>query len=106
LSSATAKTDSPSLADRFAVLAARWKADTALLSSTSAMVAHPAYQAIIALGPPVVPLLLEDLKREPAHWFEALKAITGADPVPPADWGRIPAMTAAWLAWGRAQGLI
>jgi hypothetical protein len=70
------------------------------------MVAHPAYQAIITLGPPVIPLLLQDLQREPAHWFEALKAITGEDPVAPADWGRIPAMTAAWLSWGRARGLI
>ena len=52
----------------------------------------PAYQAIIALGSPVIPLLLQDLQREPAHWFEALKAITGEDPVAPADWGRIPAI--------------
>jgi len=70
------------------------------------MVNHPAYQAIVALGPPVVPLLLRDLKREPAHWFEALKAITGEDPVQSRDWGKIGAMTAAWLAWGRTRGLV
>jgi hypothetical protein len=70
------------------------------------MVAHPAYQAIIGLGAPVVPLLLQDLAREPAHWFEALKAITGEDPVRPEDWGRVRAMAAAWLAWGRSRGLV
>ena len=98
--SAARELDATDIADQFRTLAARWKAETALLSSTTAMVAYPAYQAIIALGPPVVPLLLRDLEREPAHWFEALKAITGEDPVPPKEWGRVPAMAARWLAWG------
>jgi hypothetical protein len=94
------------LAEQFESLARQWKIETALLSSTTAMTGHPAYHAIIALGPGVVPLLLRDLEREPAHWFEALKAITGDDPVPPEQWGNIPAMTGAWLAWGRHRGLI
>jgi hypothetical protein len=94
------------VAERFATLSAEWKEATAIESSTTAMVAHPAYQAIIALGPPVVPLLLRDLEREPTHWFEALRAITGEDPVPRDCWGRIPAMAAAWLAWGRQRGLM
>jgi hypothetical protein len=70
------------------------------------MVNHPAYQAIIALGTGVVPLLLRDLEREPVHWFEALAAITGEDPVAPVDWGKATAMARAWLAWGRNRGLI
>jgi hypothetical protein len=94
------------LTERFEFLARQWKAETALLSSTTAMAAHPAYQAIIALGSAVVPLLLRDLQREPAHWFEALQAITGEDPVPPDQWGKVPAMVEAWLAWGRQRGLI
>jgi hypothetical protein len=91
---------------RFEALAAEWKAETAFLSSSTAMVAHPASQAIIALGPPVVPLLLRDMEREHVHWFEALRAITGEDPVPRDCWGHIPAMTSAWLDWGRERGLI
>jgi hypothetical protein len=99
-------TEHLTLAEHFDALARQWKAETALLSSTKAMTDHPAYRAIIALGPGVVPLLLRDLEREPAHWFEALRALTGEDPVPPEQWGNIPAMTAAWLAWGRTRGLI
>jgi hypothetical protein len=94
------------LAARFDALAAEWREATAFLSSTSAMVAHPAYQAIIGLGWPAVPLLLRDLEREPVHWFEALRAITGEDPVAREQWGNIPAMATAWLAWGRQRGLI
>src|SRR5438309_8447515 len=98
--------DQTAVASQFEILAEQWKTATALLSSTTAMVAHPAYQAIIALGPPVVPFLLRDLEREPAHWFEALAAITGADPVPREHGGHIPAMRDDWLAWGRERRLI
>ncbi len=95
-----------SLEAEFQTLAHQWKEACGLLSSTSAMVAHPAYQAIIELGQPVVPLLLRELEKEPVHWFEALKAITGQDPVSPNDWGNISAMASAWLAWGRARNLL
>ncbi len=86
------------VAEQFNTLAKEWKAATAFLSSTTAMVNHPSYQAIIALGPPVVPLLLRDLEREPVHWFEALQSIAGTDPVPREHWGNIAAMAADWLA--------
>jgi hypothetical protein len=92
--------------ERFRLLSNDWKAACAFTSSTSVMVAHPSYQAVIALGPRVVPLLLHALETEPVHWFEALKAITGEDPVSPEAWGNIPAMAAAWLAWGRSRNLI
>jgi len=94
------------VAGQFEQLAEQWKAATAFLSSTTAMVNHPAYRAIIALGPLVVPLLLRDLERESVHWFEALQAITGDDPVPREHWGKIADMRADWLAWGRQRGLI
>jgi hypothetical protein len=91
------------MVNEFRALARQWKEACALVSSTSSMINHPAYQAIVAMGRPVVPLLLQELESDPIHWFEALKAITGADPVAPNDWGNIPAMTAAWLAWGRSK---
>src|SRR5437870_4813796 len=94
------------VAEQFERLAAEWKTATALLSSTTAVVTHPAYRAIIALGPLVVPLLLHDLEREPVHWFEALQALSGEDPVPREHWGNVAVMAADWLAWGRQQGLI
>lgn len=94
------------LENEFQTLARQWKEACGFLSSSTAMVAHPAYQAIIGLGQPVVPLLLRELEKEPVHWFEALKAITGHDPVSPKDWGDISAMASAWLAWGRSRNLL
>ena len=98
--------DKAAIEKRFHTLAKQWKAACAFSSSTSEMVAHPSYQAIIEMGQPVVPLLLQELEKAPVHWFEALKAITGEDPVPIEDWGKIPAMTFAWLAWGRSRNSI
>jgi hypothetical protein len=92
------------LEQRFAELAERWQRAVAHQSSSSVRYGHPDYQAIIALGPAVVPLLLRDLATNRRHWFAALTAITGIDPVPPPDAGNIAAMASAWLRWGKEQG--
>ena len=91
---------------RFHELVSEWRAEVAPLSSSTARVQHPAYRAIIALGPAVVPLLLRELEQRPNHWFAALRSLTGADPVPLADRGRIRAMTEAWVTWGKEHGYL
>jgi hypothetical protein len=96
---------SPALASRFQTLAREWQAATRLLSSPSAAAEHPAYRAVVALGPAAVPLILAELAASPEPWFAALRELTGADPVPPADRGRPRAAAEHWLAWGRARGL-
>ena len=94
------------LAATFRELADRWQADTLYLSSTTDIATHPAYQRVIGLGPQALPLILADLARQPRQWFWALAAITGEDPVPEADRGRVRAMADAWLAWGRENGWV
>ena len=94
------------LEEKFVRLAQQWKQDTAFTSSVHKMSMHPSYQQIIGTGKPAIPLILEELRREPGHWFWALHAITGIDVIPPCDRGDIPKMTEAWLAWGRANGFL
>lgn len=95
----------PTLEAHFRSLVKRWKNDTETDSSIVRMIRHPAYQEIIGMGEPVVPLLLAELQREPDFWFAALQKITGADPVPKASAGRIDEMAKAWIDWGRDKGL-
>jgi hypothetical protein len=97
-------TTSATLETKFRALAARWKAERGPTSSLTELAMHPAYQQIIGMGPAAIPLLLRELEREPDHWFWALKAISGDDPVAPTSRGKVPEMTRAWLDWGRAQG--
>src|SRR5438445_12355555 len=90
--------------ERFNRLAAIWKSETRFVSSTTKMAEHPAYQEIIAMGDEVVPLILRELESKPDHWFKALRAITGAQPVPREDAGNVSLMAKAWLTWGREHG--
>lgn len=92
------------LEDLFLSLAQCWKQERGPSSSTTELALCPSYQRIIGLGPAVVPLLLRELEREPDHWFWALKAITGADPVPDSSRGKIREMARLWVDWGRKQG--
>lgn len=64
---------------------------------------HPAYQRIIGMGGPGVPLLLDRLRRQPAQWFWALTAMTGEDPALGED--TLEGAREAWLRWGREQDL-
>ena len=92
------------LEERFRRLEAVWDAETALHSSASKIIGHPAFREIVSMGEPVVPLMLRDLEKEPSFWVWALSEITGADPVPVSDRGNIAKMTNAWLRWARANG--
>lgn len=89
---------------RFHQLAGEWKQATLLISSGTEMLLHPAYQQIIGMGREAVPLLVAELRRDPDHWFWALKSITGEDPVAEGDRGNLARMTEAWLRWAEQRG--
>ena len=96
----------------FNKLAEEIKKDTGFSSRISARVEHPAYQQVIKMGEPVLPLIFRYIDEgKGGFWFDALHAITGADPAPPK---KLPApgwvaldikgMEQAWLQWAREQG--
>ena len=89
---------------KFDALVSRWRRETRLLSSVSAIAMHPAYKQLIGLGEPALSLIFRELRREPDHWFWALEAITGENPVLDAHAGDLDAMTRDWLAWADAHG--
>ncbi len=92
------------LRGEFRLLAEQWRVDTQHLSQISKKVIHPSYLRIIGMGEAAVPLILEELRDRPAHWFAALQSTTNANPVSP---GSSPAASRdAWLAWGRGHGFI
>ena len=86
------------------VLVEQWQRETGMLSLVQKIVIHLAYQRIIGMGQPVVPLIFRELERELDHWFWALEGITGANPVQGDARGRLDQMAAAWLKWGRNNG--
>src|SRR5205807_2397172 len=101
---ATNGVDAKNLEATFRALVIEWKAARGHTSSINAWARLPAYRAIVALGEPVVPLLLRELETDPDHWFRALKEISGENPVPVESRANIPEMVQHWLAWGKAKG--
>ncbi len=93
-----------SVEQRFRRLEARWEAETRVLSDAHRIIEHPAFQEIIQMGLPVVPLMLRDLEQRPRLWVWALPRITGDNPVPAADGGNISKMSEAWVRWGHDKG--
>lgn len=87
-------------------LASQWRQDTAHQGSVAQRAIHPAYQRIIGHGKVALPFLISKLQVEPDHWFWALCAITGENPVAETDRGDVEAMTRAWLDWGAAHGYV
>lgn len=89
---------------RFQSLAEAWKQERNPYSSDPTQDATPSYLKIIGMGPPAIPLILSEMRREPDHWFVALNALTDADPVRAEHRGNFREMTNDWLDWGRANG--
>lgn len=92
--------------DRFTRLAAQWKAESVHMSNVAQMALLKSYQSIIGMGDSAIPLLLEELQREPDQWFWALEAITLENPVSPTAGGKVDEMARAWVDWGRHRGYI
>jgi hypothetical protein len=90
----------------FSALADEWRRETAPLSSVTSLVLHPAYQRIIGMGRAALPLILAELSRQPDHWFWALRAITGENPVTEEDAGDLRRMRDAWLRLAGQRGWV
>lgn len=90
--------------ERFSELADQWENETVLLSRTDMATEHPAYQKIVDMGEPAVPLILQRMKSQGGHWFAVLREITSVNPVEPACRGNILEMQKAWLNWGKENG--
>jgi hypothetical protein len=94
-------------AARFEALRLRWHQQRGATSSITQMALCPAYQRIIGMGAKAIPFILrelEDRKDDPDHWFWALQAITGEEPVPAEHRGDMKEMARDWLEWAYLAG--
>ena len=92
--------------DQFVELVEEWQKGTGGLSSPRAIAGHPAYQQIIDMGAPAIPMILRELKEHGGWWYPALRTLTGENPVPEEAKGQPPLNKEAWLKWGRRNGYL
>ena len=64
----------------FRQMVSEWKKEASILSSPRAITSHRAYQRIIDMGEPALPLIFNDMKSSGGWWYPALRAITGGKP--------------------------
>ena len=93
-----------SLESEFRSLADQWQKDTRKMSSIEQIVLHPAYQQIIGMGKPILPLVLAELKRTRGHWLWALAMITRSDKAKPGE--LLKEAIDEWLRWGEKMGYV
>ena len=94
------------LAEQFNSLAKQWKRETAIVGHLSKIVMHPSYQRIMAMGPDVIPLILQEMSQESAHWFWALHNLVPAGEDPAEGTTTIRDARRAWLDWGKKNNLL
>lgn len=88
----------------FRVNADKWYEETGMMAFVADRIMHPAYLRVIGLGRQVIPLILGELQESPDHWFWALRAIAGEDPVESES--DFDEAVEAWLRWGRQAGYV
>lgn len=92
--------------ETFRSAVAEWTCGKGPTSSSTKLVAHPAFRRIVAMGTEAVPYLLQELKREPSLLVVALREITAENPVPRESSGKISDAAKAWVAWEEKNGLL
>ena len=93
--------------ERFEQLVVEWREQRNPYSSDPASPANcPAYLKIIAMGAEAIPLVLNELRKRPDHWFIALEALTDADPIKIEHQGDFSKMVGDWLDWGGRNGFL
>ena len=94
---------SESLEQQFDHLKNEWIQETAIMSFAEDMMGCDSFHKIVALGEPVVPLILRELEQRRYHWDLFLVEITGENPVPKNAHGNLKKTAAAWIAWGQKR---
>ena len=94
---------SADVAARFNSLLETWTRETRYSSSLTQMLLHPAYFGMIALGRDALPLMLQQLRKNPRRWFVAVRAVAHEDPAEGIQ--DVDEAVAAWLEWAAAHGL-
>lgn len=64
------------------------------------------YMQVVGLGPRVVPLLLDDVRKTGRPWFWALEALVRTNPAKDVQHGDLAEVARRWLVWGVANNLL
>ena len=87
-------------------LASKIMEDTKYSSRAQDIVDHPDHQKILEGGELAIKYILQDIQKEPAHWFMTLYLLTGEIVIKEEHRGIVPKMTEDWVNWGKENGYL
>ncbi len=87
------------LKEKFEYYTSVWTNETMFSSSIHEIINNSAYRSIVGLGKDVIPFIIDELKKEDNHWFYALEALTGQNPIKKEHRGFIKLMKSDWIEW-------
>jgi hypothetical protein len=97
----------PELQRQFSKLASIWQQETKYSSFHYFSVRHPAFRAILSLGEPIIPYILDRISQKPDWTILAIPEIIGEVPnTRPESRGRLPMLTEDTLRWGYRRGYL
>src|SRR5208282_3901696 len=88
---------SDALTENFNSLVNQWRLETKHFSVIARRYENPAYKAILDMQAPAIPLILQELRRDPDRWFAALEKLTGENPAKDAI--NFYEAVDRWIAW-------
>jgi len=68
-------------------------------SLTSEIILNPIYRQIIGMGKKIIPLIMNRLDNSPSIWVQALMDLTGHNPVPIEEYGKVDKILNHWRKW-------
>lgn len=94
------------LRERFERLASEWDAHREARRESSnpySYLEHASFDAIVALGEPAIPLVIERYRDGSVFWGAALRRMTGRSEFGDGVVGDLESTRRQWLAWWDAQ---
>lgn len=91
----------------FGQLATQLEYETLVLSSPLQMLQHPSVAELKKMPhEALLQRIFSRLDAYPVVWMTVLSELTGENPAPERDWGRVRTMVQHWKTWARAHNFI
>jgi hypothetical protein len=85
--------------EQFNYLKEKWYSEIMFISDPYLIIENNNYKAITNLGLSVVPYIIDDMKKNNTHWFDALYKIFEVNPIKPEHNGIVPKMVSDWVEY-------
>lgn len=96
--------------NKILLLIYEWEVETCFHSSINEIIAHPNFNKLLSFQKElIIPVILNHFKTKSSGnigLFSLILRITGIDPVPEEDVGKIEEMKNHWIKWGKDLGWV